>query len=153
MVAASTSVRPLDAAIQQQAAVAHVTNSSPAHLYWRSHPMRPVCDHRVAADASGGCHRGYHRVLVGAEVSDKWLEVPPSAAEGMALWEEQASAFARALAQEDDEGLQRPVRVPWWPEATPQWRVVSNVATEMIHHGAEIAVLRDLNLRRDELRR
>jgi hypothetical protein len=31
--------------------------------------------------------------------------------------------------------------------------VVSNVATEMIHHGAEIALVRDLYLRRDELRR
>jgi hypothetical protein len=96
---------------------------------------------------------GYHRVLAGVEVPDNWLEVPPSAAQGVALWEEQASTFAQALAQEDDDSLQRPVRVPWWPEATPRWRVVSNVATEMIHHGAEIALLRDLYLRRDELGR
>jgi hypothetical protein len=96
---------------------------------------------------------GYQRVLAGTAVTDDWLEVAPTATAGVALWEEQASAFAQALAQEDDESLQRPVRVPWWPQDTPRWRVVSNVATAMIHHGAEIALVRDLYLRRDELRR
>ena len=96
---------------------------------------------------------GYQRVLAGTAVTDDWLEVAPTATAGVALWEEQASAFAQALAQEDDESLQRPVRVPWWPQDTPRWRVLSNVAMEMIHHGAEIALVRDLYLRRDELRR
>lgn len=93
----------------------------------------------------------YHIALWGGEFSDDLVEVTPSAAEGIALFELHANAFTQALARADDETLQGPVRVPWWPETAPRWQVVANVATEMIHHGAEIGVLRDLYARRDEL--
>jgi uncharacterized damage-inducible protein DinB len=82
------------------------------------------------------------------EVTEDWLEVAPTAAEGVALWERHAGAFALALAGEDDEVLARSVRVRWWPEPSPRWVVVAHVVTEAIHHGAEIGVLRDLYLYR-----
>jgi uncharacterized damage-inducible protein DinB len=95
---------------------------------------------------------GYHVFLWGdGELVDNWLEVSPTAAEGISAWEDHAGRFVSALATEDDAALEGPVRIPWWPEPTPRWRVVANVATEAIHHGAEIGVLRDLYGRRTEL--
>lgn len=93
----------------------------------------------------------YNMALWGGEVSDDLVEVTPSAEEGMMLLESAANAFIEALGQEDDESLQRPIQVPWWPSSAARWQVVTNVATEAIHHGAEIGVLRDLYARRDEL--
>jgi uncharacterized damage-inducible protein DinB len=95
---------------------------------------------------------GYRLVLGGGAPTDTWMEPTPVAAAGIALWNEQATAFLRALEDEDDESLQRSVQVPWWPEAAPRWAVVVNVVTEAIHHGAEIGVLRDLYARRDDVR-
>ncbi len=95
----------------------------------------------------------YHDHLWGAgEVEYNWLEVQPHAAAGVALWEQHTAAFATALRAEDDDALRREVRIPWWPEAAPRWRVVANVITESVHHGAEIGLLRDLYRRREEWR-
>jgi hypothetical protein len=95
---------------------------------------------------------GYHTILWGdAELADNWIEVSSTAAGGIDLWEHYAGLFMDALDGDDDAALERSVRVPWWPEPTPRWRVVANVATEAIHHGAEIGVLRDLYGRRTEL--
>ncbi len=88
---------------------------------------------------------GYHVFLWGdGQLTDDWFEVAPTAADGVALWEQHAAAFALALRGEDEADLQRAVRIPWWPAAMPRWRVVSNVVTETTHHGAEMGVLRDL---------
>jgi len=95
---------------------------------------------------------GYRLVLQGASPTDTWMAPSPSAEAGIALWDQHATVFVQALQGEDDESLERSVRVPWWPEATPRWAVVTNVVTEAIHHGAEIGVLRDLYARRDEMR-
>lgn len=95
---------------------------------------------------------GYHAFLWGdGNLTDDWFEVPITAAEAVSLWDYHAGQFIDALTAEDDAALERPVRIPWWPEAAPRWRVVANVATEAIHHGAEIGVLRDLYARRDEV--
>lgn len=94
----------------------------------------------------------YQIALWGGDLSDDLVEVTPFAGEAVALLERHATAFTDALAQEDDQSLQRPVRVPWWPRDAPRWQVVSNVATEITHHGGEVGVLRDLYARRDELR-
>jgi uncharacterized damage-inducible protein DinB len=93
----------------------------------------------------------YQIALWGGKLSDDLVEATPSAAEGAALWERHANTFTWALTQEDDETLQRSIQVPWWPDAAPRWQVVSNVATEVVHHGAEIGVLRDLYARRGEI--
>lgn len=93
----------------------------------------------------------YRAALWGGEVSDDMIEVTPSASKGVAQWDEHAAAFLEALAQEDDAGLQRSVRVPWWPEDAPRWHVISHVSLEQIHHGAEIGLMRDLFERRDQL--
>lgn len=95
----------------------------------------------------------YHVALWGGELSDDLFDVPPTAAAGVMVWDDFAGAFVEALRGEDDDTLRQPVRVPWWPEDAPRWRVVQNVATEAIHHGAEIGVLRDLYARKDELQR
>jgi uncharacterized damage-inducible protein DinB len=72
----------------------------------------------------------YHDALWGkGDITDDWLEVSPTAAEGVALWERHAGGFASALAAEDDQTLVRPVRILWWPEPSPRWVVVANVAT------------------------
>lgn len=95
---------------------------------------------------------GYHAYLWGdGKLTDDWFEVPATAAEGVSVWEHHAGQFVEALAAEEDAALERPVRIPWWPEPAPRWRVVANVATEAIHHGAEIGVLRDLYGGRSEL--
>lgn len=93
----------------------------------------------------------YQRALWASPYVDSWIEIPSSAPTGIALWEHHAAAFIRGLEGEDNESLQRSVRVPWWPREAPRMAVVSNVATEAIHHGAEIGVLRDLYARRAEL--
>ena len=51
------------------------------------------------------------------------------------------------------EYLWEPVAGCWSvrPQEAPTWQVISNVATEVIHHGAEIGVLRDLYSRPDQL--
>jgi uncharacterized damage-inducible protein DinB len=96
---------------------------------------------------------GYHMFLWGeGQLEDSWFEVPPDAAGGIALWEQHAGAFLDALRDEDDESLQRMVRIPWWPEECSWARVVGNVVVEMIHHGAEVALLRDLYRRRESWR-
>lgn len=94
----------------------------------------------------------YQRALWVHPYVDIWIEIPSTAAGGIALWEHHAATFVKGLEGEDGESLQRPVRVPWWPREAPKWAVVSNVATEAIHHGAEIGVLRDLYAKRAELR-
>jgi uncharacterized damage-inducible protein DinB len=95
---------------------------------------------------------GYHVYLWGdGNLTDDWFEVPATAIEGISVWEQHAEQFVKALTTEDDAALERPVRIPWWPETAPRWRVIANVATEAIHHGAEIGVLRDLHGRRSEL--
>jgi uncharacterized damage-inducible protein DinB len=77
-------------------------------------------------------------------MADDWLEVPGTAADGVALWEKHTTAIAEALEAEDDAALERPIRIPWWPREAPRWEVVANVVVEATHHGAEIGVLRDL---------
>lgn len=94
---------------------------------------------------------GYRLVLQGGAPTETWMEPSPSAATGIALWEQHANEFVRTLEREDDESLQRSMQVPWWPEAAPRWVVVANVVTESIHHGAEIGVLRDLYARRGDV--
>jgi uncharacterized damage-inducible protein DinB len=96
---------------------------------------------------------GYHTYLWGdGNLTDNWLEVPSTAAGGVTTWEQYAGRFASVLAVDDDAALERSVQIPWWPQPAPRWRVVANVATEMIHHGAEIGVLRDLYRQRTEWR-
>jgi uncharacterized damage-inducible protein DinB len=96
---------------------------------------------------------GYHACLWGdGPTEDHWLEVTPEAAVALEVWERYAGAFVDALASETDASLDRSIRIPWWPEDAPRWRIVANVATEAIHHGAEIGVLRDLYAQRAELR-
>jgi uncharacterized damage-inducible protein DinB len=95
---------------------------------------------------------GYHMFLWGdGQLSDNWLEIPPTAPEGVSLWDHHSTAFTAALAGEEDSGLQQMVHIPWWPQEAPRWRVVANVITEISHHGAEIGVLRDLYRQRADL--
>ena len=91
----------------------------------------------------------YHACLWGDGVlQDDWLGPAPTAAPGVALWEEHAGHFAAGLRADDDRTLEETIRIPWWPAEAPRWRVVGNVVIELHHHGAEIGVLRDLYARR-----
>lgn len=93
----------------------------------------------------------YRIALWGGELDDDLVEVTPSAAEGTALFDRYAAEFLDALSGEDDDSLQRIEHIPWWPQEAPRWRVVANVATELVHHGAEIGVVRDLYARKEDL--
>ena len=87
----------------------------------------------------------YHAFLFGdGTLEQHWLEVAPTAELGLSVWGEHIGRFVSALEGDTDANLMRSVRIPWWPADAPRWRVVANVAIEVHHHGAEIAVLRDL---------
>ena len=63
--------------------------------------------------------------------------------EGYRLW-------STAIAEADDERMERPHQGPpgTADQYYPFWAVVLHINREVIHHGAEIALLRDLYLRR-----
>jgi uncharacterized damage-inducible protein DinB len=91
---------------------------------------------------------GYHVMLFGdGNLRDDRFEIQPTAAGAIQLIERTASKFIAGLNGESDASLREPVRIPWWPQAAPRWRVVANVSLELAHHGAEVGVLRDLYAR------
>lgn len=95
----------------------------------------------------------YHAHLWGdPTIPDDWLEVAPTAAPGLALWDEHAGRFAAGLEADSDGSLAEMIRIPWWPVEAPRWRVVGIVLDELLHHGAEMAALRDLFAKRGSWR-
>ncbi|MGI8873370.1 MAG: DinB family protein [Egibacteraceae bacterium] len=77
---------------------------------------------------------------------------PLTAAGGLALLDEHYDAWMTGVSALDAEGLARPVGPAEGPWAQHSYAaLVLHINREAIHHGAEIALLRDLYLRRDEL--
>jgi hypothetical protein len=77
---------------------------------------------------------------------------PLTAAGGLALLDEHYDAWMTGVRALDAEGLARsvgPAEGPWAQHSYAA--LVLHINREAIHHGAEIALLRDLYLRRDEL--
>jgi hypothetical protein len=77
---------------------------------------------------------------------------PLTAAGGLALLDEHYAAWSAGVRALDAGGLARPIGPLEGPFADyPFAALVLHINREAIHHGAEIALLRDLYLRRDEL--
>jgi hypothetical protein len=77
---------------------------------------------------------------------------PLTAAGGLALLDEHYAAWSTGVRGRDPDGLARPIGPLEGPFADyPFAALVLHINREAIHHGAEIALLRDLYLRRDEL--
>ena len=74
------------------------------------------------------------------------LHVPSSAAAGVQNWQESRRAITDWLDSAEDEGLDE-VRPTHLGEPRSAGDVLSILIDEQIHHGAEIALLRDLYLR------
>lgn len=73
------------------------------------------------------------------------VEFPPTAAGGLTLLDETYARWSAGVRSLDDEGWARPVG-PAGEEwaASPMAALVLHINREAIHHGAEIALLRDL---------
>ena len=79
---------------------------------------------------------------------------PLDAAGGLALLEASYEAWRAGVTALDEADLARPVGPVEGPFAeAPYAELILHINREAIHHGAEIALLRDLYLRRDELGR
>lgn len=77
---------------------------------------------------------------------------PMSAAVGLALLDDTYAAWMAGVANVDAEALARPSGPDEGPYADPALAtLILHVNREVIHHEAEIALLRDLSLRRAEL--
>lgn len=74
---------------------------------------------------------------------------PGSAAEGLAFVDEQYAAWMSGVRSLDEAGLARPCGLAEGPFAGyPFAALVLHINREVIHHGAEVALLRDLYLHR-----
>jgi hypothetical protein len=77
---------------------------------------------------------------------------PLSADGGLALLDEAYAAWLTGLRSLDDAALSRPCGPAEGPFSEyPFGTLVLHINREVVHHGAEIALLRDLYLRRDHL--
>lgn len=90
----------------------------------------------------------------GHEVSYATTDWPLSADGGLALLDRAYLAWSEGVAACTEQDLQRPCGPAEGPYAdAPFAALVLHINREVVHHGAEIALLRDLYLRRDELGR
>jgi hypothetical protein len=78
------------------------------------------------------------------------LDVPSTAADAMADWRDSRAPVTRWLSGASDAAL-RQRRPSHLDEPRTAAEVVRILIDEQVHHGAEIALLRDLYLRREEL--
>jgi DinB superfamily len=78
------------------------------------------------------------------------LDVPSTAAEAIEDWRNSRASVTRWLSAADDAALLQ-IRPSHLGEPRTAAEVVRILVDEQVHHGAEIALLRDLYLRRDEL--
>ncbi len=78
------------------------------------------------------------------------LDVPPTAEHALLDWRTSREPVSRWLATADDVALQQP-RPSHLGEPLTALEVVRILIDEQVHHGAEVALLRDLYLRRYEL--
>lgn len=78
------------------------------------------------------------------------LPVPATAAEALRDWRNSREPVTRWLAEAGDAALRQP-RPSHLGEPRPAVEVVRILIDEQVHHGAEIALLRDLYVRRAEL--
>ena len=103
-------------------------------IAWRlAHIAVPVFGMRASA------HFGDGSVTIAAA---RW---PASAAEALAMLDEHHRAWRDGVAALDDEQLQQPVGPAEGPYAQHSMAaLVLHLNRETIHHGAEIALLRDL---------
>ncbi|WP_159085015.1 DinB family protein [Planctomonas deserti] len=79
------------------------------------------------------------------------LDVPSTARAALADWRSSRAPVTRWLSGADDSALLQP-RPSHLGDPLPAVEVVRILIDEQVHHGAEVALLRDLYLRRDELR-
>lgn len=80
------------------------------------------------------------------------LDVPGTAVEAIRLWHRSRGPVSAWLQSADDADLTE-LRPSHLGDPKTAGEVVRILLDEQVHHGAEIALLRDLYLRRDELRR
>ncbi|MFD3444168.1 DinB family protein [Microbacteriaceae bacterium 4G12] len=78
------------------------------------------------------------------------LDVPSTAGAALTDWRASRAPVTRWLATADDTALLQP-RPSHMGDPLPAVEVVRILIDEQVHHGAEVALLRDLYLRRDEL--
>lgn len=85
-------------------------------------------------------------------VSYETTDWPLTARGGLALLDEHYDAWSRGVHALDETALARPVGPAEGPFAPrPFAELILHINREAIHHGAEIALLRDLYARRDSL--
>ena len=110
-------------------------------IAWRlAHVIRGCLAARTASHF-GGPPAGY----------DTW-EYAATAQEALAQLDKAYAAWTAGVLALDPEGLARPCGEAEGPFATyPLAALVLHINREMIHHGAEICLLRDLYPRREEL--
>ena len=86
----------------------------------------------------------------GPSVDYDTYEYPGDAATALARLDDVYAAWIRAIRGLDDEGLRRPCGPAEGPFAEePMATLVLHINREMLHHGAEISLLRDLYRWRD----
>ncbi len=99
------------------------------------------------------CHVAFH--VLGIRASTHFgdgsltldtMEPPVTAEEGVAVLEEQYHTWRKGVLSLDDDALARPIgdAEGQWSER-PMATLVLHVNREVMHHGAEIALLRDLH--------
>lgn len=78
----------------------------------------------------------------GVRVADE--SVRASAGEAVAFWAEGALAFDGLVRRLGEDELGEAVHVPHGGRAESRWKIADGIVRECVHHGAEIALLRDL---------
>lgn len=93
------------------------------------------------------CLRGYDRFFVGGIVDDSRWDWPGTAAEGVALLAEDWARFRARVAAMGDTRLVEPMGSIAEPYGDDSYLALAlHALDEVAHHGAEVAVLRDLYL-------
>jgi hypothetical protein len=145
------SLRPRDAATTAMAAGA---GDTVADYEWPEPQPAPITTiaWRMGHVAVGvlGMRAANHFGHGGVEYAT--TDWPLSAAGGLALLDRHYRAWREGVASLDAAALARPCGEVEGPFAEyPMAALVLHISREVIHHGAELALLRDLYARRDEL--
>jgi uncharacterized damage-inducible protein DinB len=90
------------------------------------------------------CKVMYHEYAFGSgAITWETIRTPGTAVDTMRLLEEGQAMLVEDLGDLSDEDLEREVLTNWG-ERWPAWRIFHTMVDHDVHHGAEIALLRDL---------
>jgi len=107
---------------------------------------------RMAHIASGVFGQRSHSHFGGPDASYETFRYQGTAADALAQLDEAYARWMTGVRTLSEEDLRRPVGPAEGPfAALPMLDLVLHIHREAIHHGAEIALLRDLYLRRSDL--